>query len=108
MKKKYFVEANKTVYDGEGYTENNHFGNLLRCTIVSLKGTGSWQGHRIKTDYDKGQDKPHIWDGDIFKLGIILKNVYDCIGMKNNSKGVTLNCLYIPKNTFMDPEVKTN
>ena len=40
-----------------------------QCTAIEAnRCTGS------KTDSDKVYDKYTIWDGDIFKLGIVLKN----------------------------------
>ena len=49
---------------------------------------------------NKGQDKTTIWDGDKLKFVIVLKKFYACIILKNNSKGLALNCLDIVKYTF--------
>ena len=37
---------------------------------------------------NKEQDKPLIWYGGIFKLGIFLKNLYLCLGLKKKYKGL--------------------
>ena len=52
---------------------------------------------------NKGYDKPSIWDGDIFKIVIVLNNFYAWIGLNNNSKGVSLTWLEILKDTLMNP-----
>ena len=57
-----------------------------------------------KTESDKGQDKPTIWDGNMFKLVIVLKNFYTCIEMEKKSKCVTLTYLVILMGTFTDPD----
>jgi len=37
-----------------------------------------------KADSDKSQDKPPVWDGDIFKMGVWLKKFHAWMGLKKN------------------------
>ena len=54
-----------------------------------------------KADSDKSQDKPFVWDGDIFQLGPWLKKLAAWIGLKKNSKGIPLTWLLILKDTTL-------
>ena len=58
---------------GDGYRESSHhfFEKYVldnQCKkLVANRGAGS------KTESDKVHNKPHILDGDIFKLGTVIK-----------------------------------
>ena len=60
------------------------------------------QGVELNTEYDKGKDKPPVWNDSIFKYWVFLNQFYAWIKLKNNSKGVGINCLDILMDTFMD------
>ena len=55
-----------------------------------------------KGDSDKSQDKPFVWDGDIFKLGAWLERMYAWLGLKKNGRGVPLTWLAILRDSTPD------
>ena len=65
-----------------------------QCEALSARrGMGS------KQEYNKGHNKPPIWDWGIYKLGIVLNKLYAWLRLENNSKGVSLTWLAILKDT---------
>ena len=65
-----------------------------QCDTLSAEREGAGKG-----DSDKSQDKPFVWDGDIFRLATWLENMYAWVGLKKNSRGVPLTWLAILKDT---------
>ena len=69
----------------------------IQCKFIAANiGVGSKMGS------DKGHDKPLIFDGDIFKLVIFLKKLYERIGLKNNSNGLSLTWMEVLENISSD------
>ena len=70
----------------------------MQCESLSTEKESS------KGDPDKSQDKPPVWDVNIYKLGPWLKRFYAWVGLKKNGKGVPLTWLLILKDTTLDAD----
>ena len=89
----FLQDCNKDDIDLAKFDENELEAYCVGLTTEKPSGKG---------DSDKGSDKPPIWEGDIFKFPTWLERFYAWIGLKQNSRGVSLTWLLIMKDTTVD------